>query len=260
MYNKNTQKNCHNALANCFNKKKTRENDISRLQNIHKKATPIQHFNFAKEKEKEKEKLDEFCLKPTEDIFKFENVKISTNLSLNFDKEEFINKIPKIQLKDIIIPFQNEHDAFDLNNINNNISVPIHMNIFIGDEFNEGDVNRLKKNKVSTIYHVYQQKYAYNIANRKSSLGISKEKSKALHSELLAELSGRFLSRNEYFRISEVRIVRHFFEVFGKFGISKFPKLPKLPNIRKNQFPKFPKFFRNFRTFSELFSKLFRTF
>jgi len=28
---------------------------------------------------------------------------------------------------------------------------------------------------------------------------------KALHSELLAELSGRFSSRNEYFRISEVR-------------------------------------------------------
>ena len=78
-------------------------------------------------------------------------------------------------------------------------------------------------------------------------------KTKALHSELLAELSGRFSSRNEYFRISEVRIVRHFFEVFGKFGISKFPKLPKLPNIRKNQFPKFPKFFQNFRTFSELF-------
>ena len=77
--------------------------------------------------------------------------------------------------------------------------------------------------------------------------------SKALHSELLAELSGRFSSRNEYFRISEVRIVRHFFEVFGKFGISKLPKLPKLPNIRKNQFPKFPKIFRKYRTFSKLF-------
>jgi len=83
---------------------------------------------------------------------------------------------------------------------------------------------------------------------------------KALHSELLAELSGRFLSRNEYFRISEVRIVLHFFEVFGKFGISKFPKFL---NIRKNQFPKFPNFFQNFRTFSkitELFTKLFQTF
>jgi len=80
---------------------------------------------------------------------------------------------------------------------------------------------------------------------------------KALHSELLTELSVRFLSRNECFVISEVRIGRHFFEVFGKFGISKFPKFPKFPNIRKNQFPKFPNFFRNFQTFSELFSKLF---
>jgi len=77
--------------------------------------------------------------------------------------------------------------------------------------------------------------------------------SKALHSELLVELSGQFSSRNEYFRISEVRIVHHFFEVFGKFGISKFPKFPKFPNIRKNQFPKFPNFFRNYRTFTELF-------
>jgi hypothetical protein len=44
---------------------------------------------------------------------------------------------------------------------------------------------------------------------------------KALHSELLTKLLGRFPSRNEYFVISEVRIVRHFFEVFGKFGISQ---------------------------------------
>jgi hypothetical protein len=73
----------------------------------------------------------------------------------------------------------------------------------------------------------------------------------------LAKLSGRFSSRNKYFRISEVRIVRHFFKVFGKFGISKFPKFP---NIRKNQFPKFPNFFWNYRTFPNFlpnFSKLF---
>ena len=80
---------------------------------------------------------------------------------------------------------------------------------------------------------------------------------KALHSELFAELSGRFSGRNEYFRISELRIVRHFFEVFGKFGISKLPKLPKFPNIRKNQFPKLPNFFRNYRTFFRTFYRTF---
>ena len=156
MYNKNSKQNYHTALANCFNKKKTMEDDINRFNNIHKKITPIHHFNL------EREKHIEVDL-PTEDIYKLNDIKLSTNISLNFDKEDYTSKIPKIHLKDITIPVQNEHDAFDLNNINSNISVPIHMNIFIGDEFNEGDVNRLKKKKVSTINHIYQQKYAYDV-------------------------------------------------------------------------------------------------
>ncbi len=71
-------------------------------------------------------------------------------------------------------------------------------------------------------------------------------KVKALHSELLTELSSQFSSRNEFFAISEFRVERHFFVIFGKFGISKFLKFPKFPNIRKNQFPKFPNFFRTY--------------
>jgi len=159
MYNKNTQQNKHKALANLFNKKKTREDDITRFQNIHKKITNVQHLNFTTEISNEEKDI----LIPTEDIYKLDNFKTSTNLPLNFDKEELTNKIPKIHLKDIIIPFQNESDNFDLNTINNTISVPVNMNLFIGDEFNEGDVNRLKKKKVTKIYHVYQQKYAYNV-------------------------------------------------------------------------------------------------
>jgi len=60
--------------------------------------------------------------------------------------------------------------------------------------------------------------------------------SKALHSELFAELSGRFPSRNEYFRISELRIVRHFSEVFGKFGKKQLPKPRKnIGNFREKR-------------------------
>jgi len=60
------------------------------------------------------------------------------------------------------------------------------------------------------------------------------ECNKALHSELLAELSGRFPSRNEYFRISELRIVSNFFEGFGKFGKFTLPKpRKKFGNIRE---------------------------
>ncbi len=80
---------------------------------------------------------------------------------------------------------------------------------------------------------------------------------KALHSELLTELLGRFPIRNEYFVISEVWIWRHFFVIFGKFGISKFPKFP---NIRKNQFPKLPNFFRTFSKLFPNFSELFPNF
>jgi len=73
---------------------------------------------------------------------------------------------------------------------------------------------------------------------------------KALHSELLTEL----LSWNEFFAISEVRVSRHFFVIFGNFGIEQFLKFPKFPNIRKTLFPNF------FRTFYELFPNFFRIF
>lgn len=163
MYNKNTQNICHQFLADSFNRKKTKKDDISRFQNIHSKIAPIQHFNLTKEKNIEdidSEKEDLLLFK--EDIYKMNDIKISNNISLNFEKEDIYSKIPKIQFKEIIIPYQNMHDTYDLNSINKNISVPVYMNMFIGDEFNEGDVSRLKKKQVSTIYHVYQTKYNDN--------------------------------------------------------------------------------------------------
>ena len=74
--------------------------------------------------------------------------------------------------------------------------------------------------------------------------------SKALHSELLTKISGRFPSRNEYFVISEVRIGRHFFEVFRKFGISEISEISEHSEKPVSEiseiFPKFPNFFRTF--------------
>jgi len=58
---------------------------------------------------------------------------------------------------------------------------------------------------------------------------------KALHSKLLTKLLRRFSSWNEFFAISEVRV------------LLIFSKLPKFPNIRKTLFPNFfPNFFRTF--------------
>ncbi len=84
--------------------------------------------------------------------------------------------------------------------------------------------------------------------------------SKALHSELLTELSSRFSSRNEFFAISEVRILHHFFVIFGNFGKKQFPKFPKFPNIQKTLFPKFPNIFRTFLNFFQSFWRKNRVF
>jgi len=56
---------------------------------------------------------------------------------------------------------------------------------------------------------------------------------KALHSELLTELSSQFSSRNEFFTISEVQVLRHFFLIFGNFGIEQFPKIAKTKSSEK---------------------------
>ena len=88
-----------------------------------------------------------------------------------------------------------------------------------GRDRNRDTLGRFHQHSTSSFYLHRFQKQKHKKYNQTVSLF-----GKALHSELLAELSVRFSSRNEYFRISELRIVRHFFEVFGKFGKMTFPK------------------------------------
>ena len=37
------------------------------------------------------------------------------------------------------------------------------MDIFLTDNMNEPDINKLKKKKIHKIYHVYQEKYSENL-------------------------------------------------------------------------------------------------
>ncbi len=55
-----------------------------------------------------------------------------------------------------------------------------------------------------------------------------------IQSKLLTELLSRFLSRNNFFAISEVQVSRHFFVIFGNFGLEIFPKFPKV--VKHNNF------------------------
>jgi len=157
----------HKSMADKFNKKKTIQNDISRISNIHKKTNtfiPILKNSI---------NIDIIePIKSTESLYQFDNLKTSTSLKLDTSRENYIDKIPKISFKEIIDPYYFSNDNFDLNKINQTIHTPIHMNIFISDTIyedqvkrlntiNEGDVNRLKKH-VKKIYHIYQEKYANN--------------------------------------------------------------------------------------------------
>jgi len=145
------------TLADRFNRKKTILNDINRLQNIHQKikhkvhiATyqPFPTFN------------KDFQL-PDTSMYQFNN-KISTNIDFDTSRDNLYDKIPKIEFKEVPIPSYSLTDKFDLNTINQNISTPIHMDMFFSDIINDGDVNRIKKKNIHKIIHVYQEKYAYN--------------------------------------------------------------------------------------------------
>jgi len=149
MYNNKT-------LADRFNRKKTILNDLNRFQNIHQKIkhkihiatyqpiTTFQNFQL-----------------PNTATYQFNN-NTSTYIDFDIPRENLYDKIPKIEFKDVPIPSYSLTDKFDLNNINQNISTPIHMDIFTSDIINEGDVNRIKKKGIHKIFHVYQQKYADN--------------------------------------------------------------------------------------------------
>ena len=144
-------------LADRFNRKKTIQNDINRLQNIHQKIThrvniaTYQHLTDFKPH-------DHF--KPLDtNIYQFNN-NTSTNINFDISRENINDKIPKIEFKEVPIPSYSSTDKFDLNTINQNISTPIHMDIFASDIINDGDVNRVKKKNIRKIIHVYQTKYA----------------------------------------------------------------------------------------------------
>ena len=146
MYNQKT-------LADKFNRKKTIQNDIKRLQNIHQQIT--HHLPISTYIPPPLVKI----ISPNNTIYQF-NKNISTNINFDVSREEYqYDIIPKISFKEVPIPSYSLTDKFDLNTINLNISTPIHMDIFTSDIINDHDIYRLKRKKIYKIFHVYQEKY-----------------------------------------------------------------------------------------------------
>jgi len=146
-------------MNNKFNKKKFEQNELSRLQNIHK--TPRHYIPIIKPIIKPETHLLNQSNIDIPTIYKFKN-HASTNFNLDLSRENHYDKVPKISFKEVPIPYYSETDKFDLNTINSNISTEIHMDIFASDIINDADVNELKKKGIHKIIHVYQEKYKSN--------------------------------------------------------------------------------------------------
>ena len=148
------------ALADKFNRKKTRENDLMRLRNVQPKIN--QHIPILKLKSNFNPSHIKEAQLPTETFYQFDKILSSTTLDFDISRENINDKIPKITLKEMVIPSYSVTDNFDLNSINKNLSTKIHMDMFLSDVINDGDVNRLKKRKIKKIFHIYQEYYSGN--------------------------------------------------------------------------------------------------
>lgn len=149
------------SLADLFNRKKTIQNDINRLQNIHKKINnylPVIN-NLPTTNKYDLPNNDYNNDYNNNTIYKF-NQNPTTSITFDISREiDNHEKIPKIHFKDIPIPSYSNTDKFDLNF---GVPTPIHMNMFIGDIIYDGDINRIKKKNIQKIIHVYQTKYSSN--------------------------------------------------------------------------------------------------
>lgn len=148
-------KNFHQSLSNKFNKKKTIAKELSKLSTIHKKSNAFIN-NILTQHNPVHIKQDAMMLN---DIYSFDKFKTSTSLNIELSENNYTRPVSTIEYKEILIPTYSINDYFDLNQINQNISIPIHMTI-IDESVVDELIHRLKKRNIKKIYHIYQQKYA----------------------------------------------------------------------------------------------------
>lgn len=165
MFNKKNQEMFQKSLANSFNQKKTLQNDVARLQNIQQSKNRRDiDLNIISKKSVE----NTVFLKNTmcRDVYKMSNIQTSSNIhlnNLNMANNHDNVDIPKVLLKDIVIPTYSYTDNYDINSINKNINKPIEMDIFDNENRFNADITKLYRRKVTKINNIYQESYAENI-------------------------------------------------------------------------------------------------
>jgi len=162
--------NNNNFMNDKFNRRKTREKDIMRFNNIQQKVhsvIPTMTFNndnspdpnfIIDDNNYNTVTTDYDSISLMEDIFKKSNVKTSVSIPLITDTKDYIREIPKILPKETLFATYLPVDEYDFN-INKNINLNVEMDIYFSEKFYDHDVGVLRAKKVLHINNVYQENY-----------------------------------------------------------------------------------------------------
>jgi hypothetical protein len=183
--NKNKNKNSinsefHSNVADMFNRKKTREKDMMRFQNIqpkiNNKLSLINGTNGTNgtndnDNDNNDDEPDKAILTNVTDIYKINNIKTSVTIDFNMKNSGNIRNYPIVPTKEILVPVYSENDNYNIGHISKNISKPVKMDMFISDKdtHKDFDINKLRKKNVQYITNVYQEIYLEN--NKPTGLG-----------------------------------------------------------------------------------------
>ena len=188
--NKNKQQNYHDALANSINRKKTIHNDVLRFKNIHSKINTyvnlkmnnknnVTYRSVDKDYINDKNMLDKDIIDKDiansincQDLYKINTNQYSVTLDLNLKNNNNHVNMPKIVLKDIVIPNYSNSDIYDIKNVGKNINTIIDMQSDLELKDENGNTNTIENNSyllyitqlhnknVKVIHNVYQESYA----------------------------------------------------------------------------------------------------
>lgn len=163
--------NFHKSLADKFNRKKTSNNDLLRISNIHKKTNTFIPLLKNLSIQNNQSELSNVS------VFNFDKIQTSTTLDLNILRENDNDKLPKITFDEVIIPDNSNAELLEINKIlknnfysniemrcseikNNDINEYLYKisqnktNKMVATKFNENNKTDAKKNLSSQLFEI----------------------------------------------------------------------------------------------------------
>ena len=157
--------NKKNDLSDLFNKKKTRENEMRKFNNINQKFYNNNlHLKFKKKEEKDTTITTITTINNDNSIYKLHNVQTSTKIDFNLNNNNNNHRnFPIVPLKEISVPRYLETDFFDVKDIYKSIDKFNDPYILNDEDFFDVNIEKLHKKNVKCITNVYQDIYLNNL-------------------------------------------------------------------------------------------------